>query len=77
MEHKTIYTKHDFCKKCGVWTPHYVQHESNNVERRTVTYKTSCVVHEEQALKETKTVQDGTFYLLMSDSLKPVNLQTL
>lgn len=77
MEYKTIYTKHDYCNVCRAWTPHHVQHESENKELKTVTYKTSCIAHEKQALKETKTVNEGQFYLLMSEKLQPVNMQTL
>lgn len=76
--HKTIYTKHAYCSKCEKYTPHRVQHESDNKENKTVTYKTNCIVHECQALKETRTVDEGTFYLLMADMLRPAyNGQTL
>ncbi len=80
MVHKTIYTKIDYCAKCQQWTPHHVQHENDNVveNKKTVTYKTSCIVHEKQALKETRTVDEGTYYLLMSDMLRPAyNGQTV
>ncbi len=80
MEVKTIYTKHDLCTKCKRWTPHHVQHESeNDVDGiKTVTYKTSCVICEPKVLGRSKTVHEGIFYLLMSDKLKPpYNQQTL
>lgn len=79
MTHKTIYTRHAFCTECRSWTPHYVQHESDDIinGRKVVTYKTSCVVHEKQVLKEIKTVDEGTFYLLMAEKLRPINRQTL
>lgn len=77
---KTIYTKHDFCTTCRKWTPHHVQHENDSETNglKKVTYKTSCIVHEEQALKETKTVSEGIYYLLMADKLRPAyNGQTV
>lgn len=79
MEHKTIHTRVDFCPVCKSWTPHYVQHErDNNFDgAKTVTYKTSCIVHEKHVLKETKTVHEGIYYLLIADKLKPCNRQTL
>jgi hypothetical protein len=80
MEHKTIYTRHAFCTKCDKYTPHYVQHESDNIRegKKTITIKTSCIVHEAQALKETRTIEEGEHYLLMADMLRPIyNQQTL